>query len=291
MHRRHLLLSLASATCLPACGGGDQGGSDGSGTAVPPAPADLLDLTHVTLTLPVKVDGTTGGTPARVLKTTELLPSSRAARGHESDWFRSVWIDGTGARGEAAVMLWCPVTGALSSATSDSPRTEFRHQRQTGVNDGWTIGAGSPVAMQLEMRPRQMPPQRGTVIVAQIHGWRMQDASGATVNAPPLLLVQIEPRSAGGWQLRAKIRRSADGSIAGHDSLVLQTFASLDEAPWLVLQMAVADMQVHINGQTMPIGASWRDIGAYYKAGVYLDEIGSDPAQGGRLLMRRMVFR
>ena len=254
MHRRHLLLSLASATCLPACGGGDQGGSDGSGTAVPPAPADLLDLTHVTLTLPVKADG-------------------------------------TGARGEAAVMLWCPVTGALSSATSDSPRTEFRHQRQTGVNDGWTIGAGSPVAMQLEMRPRQMPPQRGTVIVAQIHGWRMQDVSGATVNAPPLLLVQIEPRSAGGWQLRAKIRRSADGSIAGHDSLVLQTFASLDEAPWLVLQMAVADMQVHINGQTMPIGASWRDIGAYYKTGVYLDEIGSDPAQGGRLLMRRMVFR
>lgn len=26
-------------------------------------------------------------------------------------------------------------------------------------------------------------------------------------------------------------------------------------------------------------------------AGVYLDETGTDPAQGGRLLMRRLVFR
>lgn len=288
MHRRHLLLGLASATCLPACGGGGGDGTDAA-SSLPP-PAELLDLDHVTLTLPVKADGTTGGLPARTLKTAELLPSAGAPRGHESDWFRSVWVDGTGARGEAAVMFWCPVTGALSSATSDSPRTEFRHQVRSGANDGWTIGAGSPVTMTIDILPTQMPPQRGTVIVAQIHGWQMTDASGAVVSAPPLLLVVIEPRSTRGWQLRAKLRRSADDSVSGYDSLVLQTFATPGEA-WLTLQVAVADMRVHINGQSMPIDPSWRDVGAYYKAGVYLDETGTDPAQGARLLMRRLVFR
>ena len=191
MHRRHLLLGLASATCLPACGGGG-GSGDGPDTAAPPAPADLLDLAHVTLTLPVKADGTTGGMPARTLKTAELLPSAARPRGYESEFFRATVLEGTG--GASAVMLWCPVTGALSSATSDSPRTEFRHQRQTGVNDGWTIGAGSPVAMALDILPTQMPPLRGTVIVAQIHGWQMTDARGAVVSAPPLLLVVVERR-------------------------------------------------------------------------------------------------
>lgn len=287
MHRRHLLLGLASATCLPACGGGG-GSGDGPDTAAPPAPADLLDLTHVTLTLPVKADGTTGGMPARTLKTAELLPSAARPRGYESEFFRATVLEGAG--GASAVMLWCPVTGALSSATSDSPRTEFRHQRQTGVNDGWTIGAGSPVAMALDILPTQMPPLRGTVIVAQIHGWQMTDARGAVVSAPPLLLVVVEPGPTRGWQLRAKLRRSADDSVSGYDSLVLQTFATPGEA-WLTLQVAVADMRVHINGRSMPIDPSWRDIGAYYKAGVYLDETGTDPAQGGRLLMRRLVFR
>ena len=61
MQRRHLL-SLASASwLLPACGGGANADPP---VPVPPAPASLLDLTHVTLTLPVKADGTTGGAPA-----------------------------------------------------------------------------------------------------------------------------------------------------------------------------------------------------------------------------------
>ena len=297
MHRRHLLSLAGASWLLPACGGGDASAEPPvppvppipvSENQVPPAPASLLDLTHVALTLPVKADGTTGSAPARTLKTTELLPSATLSRGYESQFFRSVFVDGTGASPDAAVMFWCPVTGALSSATSDSPRTEFRHQRQSGTNDGWTTEDGSPVTMTVECRLTQLPPQRGTVVVAQVHGFRMTDASGAVVNAPPLLLLLVEPVATGGYQVRAKVRRSADDSRTGYDSRVLMQFSSLQT--WLTLQVSVRDMNVWINGVDLPIDPTWRTVGQYYKAGVYLDETGTDPTQGGRLLMRKLTF-
>ncbi|WP_338415406.1 polysaccharide lyase family 7 protein [uncultured Sphaerotilus sp.] len=255
--------------------------------ASPPPPASLLDLTHVTLTLPVKSDGTTGGTPARTLKATELLPSSAQPRGYESEFFRSTLLSDAG--DASAVTFWCPVTGALSSGTTDSPRTEFRHQLLAGTNDGWTTGDGSPLAMTVECMLTQLPPLRGIVVVAQVHGFRITDASGALVNAPPLLLVLVEPLAAGGYQLRAKVRRSADDSRTGYDNYVLKTFSVLQT--WLTLQISVRDMKVWVNEVGMPIDPSWRDIGQYYKAGVYLDEVGTDAAHGGLLLMRQLVFR
>lgn len=293
MRRRQVLALAGSAWLLPACGGGASSSDTEDVTPVtpppvPPPPASVLDLTHVTLTLPVKADGTTGGAPARTLKTTELLPSATMSRGYETEFFRSVFVDGTGARPDAAVMFWCPVTGALSSATTDSPRTEFRHQRQSGTNDGWTTADGSPVTMTVECRLTQLPPQRGSVVVAQVHGFRMTDASGALVNAPPLLLVIVEPLAAGGYQVRAKLRRSADDSRTGYDNHVLMKFASLDT--WLTLQVWVRDMKVWINGTDFAIDPTWRDIGQYFKAGVYLDETGTDATQGGRLLMRKLTF-
>lgn len=293
MQRRPFLSLVGATWLLPACGGGSADDPAATPTTTtttpivePPPPASLLDLTHVTLTLPVKADGTTGGTPARTLRTSELLPTPARPRGYESEFFRAI------ALGEAdtasAVRLWCPVTGALSSATTDSPRTEFRHQRLAGTNDGWITGEGSPVEMTLECRLEQLPPLRGTVVIAQVHGFRITDASGALVNAPPLLLVVAESRAAGGYQLRAKVRRSADDSRTGYDQQVLMTFPSLQT--WLTLRVSVRDMQVWINGVSLPIDPSWRDIGQYYKAGVYLDETGTDPTQGGRLLIRRLVF-
>lgn len=291
MRRRQVLTLAGSAWLLPACGGGASSSDTEDVTPVtpppvPPSPASRLDLTHVTLTLPVKADGTTGGAPARTLKTTELLPSATQSRGYESEFFRSTFLSDTG--DASAVMFWCPVTGALSSGTTDSPRTEFRHQLQAGTNDGWTTGDGSPVTMTVECMLTQLPPQRGTVVVAQVHGFRITDASGALVNAPPLLLVIVEPLAAGGYQVRAKLRRSADDSRTGYDNFVLMKFASLQT--WLTLRVWVRDMQVWVNDMAMPIDPTWRDIGQYYKAGVYLDETGTDATQGGRLLMRKLTF-
>lgn len=286
MQRRQILSLIGSTWLLPACGGGSADPTPPV-AASPPPPASLLDLTHVTLTLPVKSDGTTGGTPARTLKTTDLLPSSAQPRGYESEFFRSSFLSDAG--DASAVTLWCPITGALSSGTTDSPRTEFRHQLLAGTNDGWTTGDGSPVAMTVECMLTQLPPLRGTVVVAQVHGFRITDASGALVNAPPLLLVLVEPLAAGGYQLRAKVRRSADDSRTGYDNYVLKTFSTLQT--WLTLQISVRDMKVWVNEVGMPIDPSWRDIGQYYKAGVYLDEVGTDATQGGRLLMRQLVFR
>lgn len=270
---------------LSGCGGGGSAASSPADTTVAevPPPAQILSLDHVTLTLPEKADGSMGGYPARTVKAAELQPSASSSRGYESGYFQSATVGA-----DTGVVLWCPVNGAMSSATSDSPRTEFRHQVTAGVNDSWTVAEGSPVTMQTEFSLLQMPPLKKAVIVAQIHGNKMLDATGASVSAPPLMLVYAEEIDATHHQLRVKVRSSPDAVNYVYSSTVLTRFQGLGE--WQALSVSVRGGSILVNGRAFPVDARWSGVGVYFKAGVYLDEVGTDATQGGRVLMRKLAF-
>lgn len=238
-------------------------------------------MAHFTLTLPVDSNGSTQGGLARVVSGAQLSPTSNPSLGYRSEYFDlvhdSVW----------GVKFWCPLAGAVSSATSDSPRTELRHQLALGVNDGWD--PFDPIGHKLRFLARieRVPRSNGTIIVAQVHGHRLTTTDG-TINAAPLMLLYLEPDPAshGSYRIRAKTRPNPDPrQSATYMSDIIRDSVHLGDQ--IEIEVAVAKSTWNINGKTRAIPTAWAGVNVYFKCGVYLDDrnMAASPDDGGAITM------
>lgn len=288
----HSTIILFILGALAACGGGDSVAAS-SGTSSPvvavdntnnsnslPRPSELLDLSHVTLSLPIS----SGNGGVQTLSPTQLAPSIEAPRGYESEYLMTVSTsDGP------AVQLWCPVNGVLASSSSDSPRTEFRHQVVAGSNDKWLPTDLPARVMTTEFAVLQLPPTKQSVIVGQVHGFRITGTNGALINAAPLLLAYFELSKAGDYVLNLKLRDNPDPAQLGiYSSSTIARTPQLGR--WQLLRIQADGDALIVNGQRLILDTRWHNVGLYFKSGLYLDETGIDPSKGAKLLLRQLTF-
>ena len=289
------LASLPTCFVLAACSGNDavlpaapHGSLDAGAQLVPPAPdagaqdaailvpAQLLDLTHTSLTLPIKADGTEGGYPAETLPASQVSPPDHPERGYTSKYFFADHDpNGDG------VSFFCPITGAANSPDAPHPRSELRHQVTPGKNDGWLPSSPADHAMSATLAVKKAPPGSGEVIIGQIHGLTQVSGPGAGTNAYPLLLISfIYDFTAATGTVKATVKGNPDDSNSPPStSFTLQQGVHLGDL--IHYEVHAHDGAVTVNGTKTLLSSAWDGVQGYFKAGAYVQSVGSDATQGG----------
>ena len=270
MHRT--LLSVFACLGLCACRiSGDGAKTDCVAVPMPEAasgaPADLTDLSHWYLTLPVDAYGNPSGS-AHTVSTAELTS------GYSSDWFYAGALDG-----ESGVTFFAPVEGATTAHTR-YPRSELREVLDpSDYSVNWTAADVANLAAELVVH--QVPSDNGKVTLGEIVGYNGSDPD---VNVLTKLVLEYDAVKCSAKLYTTTLPApTASGSDARHQ--VLTRSLSLGKA--FAYTIHVQDHQITFtSGQSQviePIDASWDGVGLYFRAGAALWSAGSSLTDGARV--------
>lgn len=236
-----------------ATAGGSAGSAGSGGHAAPdPAlpPGQNYDLSHFALQLPIAE-----GNSVLQIKDPALIT-------YTSDYF----FTGT----DAAMVFWCPVTGAHTPNTH-YPRSELRELPEGG---DWAITGHHRLTASFKML--QNTPSKGT-IVGQIHG----NSTGGTSEVLKLewmsnndIVASVEQNDSPSSQVDHKM-----GSGYKHDELVSYDFELKDAT----LTVKVTDARGTASFTTPYTAASWTQDKYYFKLGAYVQLDTGGSSVGGKV--------
>lgn len=251
------------ATALGCSGGGDR---SAAGSTIPEPgqqpPAELLDLSHWALTLPVDAHGGTDGDAATVA-VAQLL-----------DDYSSPWCYGTIDDG---VSFFAPVSGA-TTPNSPYPRSELRQMldpEDASVN--WTWDAATELSALV--RVNQVPTANGKLVIGQIQGYNRDNPE---ISA--LARLVFEHNANGRATLYALVLPSPLAPGEQAQRLVIAEDLRLNEDfPYFIrVEHRTVTLGSGTRSVSAAIDARWQDVGLYFRAGVALQTAGSSADDGGR---------
>lgn len=248
-------------------------------------PAQTLELTHYTLGTPVRANGSEGGYPAAVIPAAALAPA-KPADGYSS---RYLYAD-SDAYGRG-VTFYCPITGAANSASAPHPRSELRHQITIGDNDGFLVGSATASTMSAKLAVKQVPRavpgyegKVGMIIVGQIHGLELIRGPNKGDNAAPLLLISYTydfDRATG--VVRAVVKGNPDPAETSPASTSFVLYSDVPLGTPFTYEIRVERNVVTVNGVRTTLSPAWSGLRGYFKAGAYVQEVGDDATEAGRV--------
>lgn len=263
--RAGLVATTLLAGLVAACSSGSDGTSkaqftipERTGTAA----AEVFDLAHWALTLPIDANGGTSGT-AVTLRPQQLGD-------YESQWFY-VTPDG-------GVSFFAPINGA-TTPNSRFARSELRQMldpNDTSVNWTWDDRA----EMTAFVAVNQTPLSNGKVTVGQILGYNRDDTDISV-----LAKLVFEYNSSGKATLYALISPSPYASGSTAQRLVIHEAMRLNEGfPYFI---RVENRRVYLGtgsrGIAADIDPNWQDVGLYFRAGAALHTAGDSDVDGARV--------
>lgn len=224
-------------------------------------PADRIDLSHWSLTIPVDANGGTTG-QARTIS-----PATLTA-GYESEWFY--------ATDDGGVALWAPVTGA-KTPNSQYARSELRElidPNDQTVN--WTIGGNAQMSARVAVSQVQAANRK--VIVGKIvaHSSAEEDLTallhvvyfmhGDTCRASLYGLLSDGP---------------AKGSPVQQLTLITDALRLNDEFSFTIrVNNGVLTLTSGSQTVTANINAAWASTPVYFRAGAGLNSTGTNVSDG-----------
>lgn len=248
-------------------------------------PAQTLELAHYTLGTPVRANGKEGGYPAAVIPADELSPAKPA------DGYSSKYLYADSDAYGRGVTFYCPITGAANSTSAPHPRSELRHQIAIGTNDGFLVGNSTASTMTAKLAVKQVPHEVpgyegkvGMIIVGQIHGLKLLSGPNKGDNAAPLLLISYTydfDRKTGVVRAVVKGNPDPDETTPANTSFVLYDDVPLGKP--FTYDIRVKSNVVTVNGVATKLSSAWTGLRGYFKAGAYVQEVGDDATEAGRV--------
>ena len=266
--KRIALLPLSLGLALGACGGGGDGKTACAPASQPTAtgtlPADLMDLSHWSLTLPVDANGEHSGTAATV--TTAELTS-----GYSSEWFYGTQNGG--------VTFFAPIQGATTKSTP-YPRSELRELLDpSDYSVNWS--AHDTAAMAADLVVHQAPSANGKVTIGEIVGY---NGANPDVSVLTKLVYEFNADQCSAVLYTSTLDTpTSSGSTARRQ--VLPTSVPLG-APFSY-SIRVESHEIRVTSGSAEvletIGSAWDAEGLYFRAGAALFANGASLTDGARV--------
>jgi hypothetical protein len=178
------------------------------------------------------------------------------------------------ANGDQSLSMFCPVTGVHSSGSAYA-RTELREMNLDGTLARWRVGERAQ-GLHASFTISQVPSLQ-KIVVGQIHA----DTSGIA-EAEPLAKLVFQSLQGELGTLRLLLRIKPTDSVSY--SVPIASAIAWGETVTYHLQVSLDGMLTVIaNGDQvrLPIDASWRSQGLYFKAGVYVQDNAGLDSEGG----------
>jgi hypothetical protein len=271
---RTTLFVLACLALVAGCRGG--GGASGTvcekaaaPTATSATPADLMDLSHWSLTLPVDSAGNHSGSAYTV-------PAGELTAGYSSDWFYA---------SDRGVTFFAPIEGATTAHTL-YPRSELREVLDPAdYSVNWSSGDVADLAASIIVH--QVPADNGKVTVAEIVGYNHDNPD---INVLAKLIYEYNPDSCLATLYSITLPSpDASGSTASHQVLT-RSLRLGQEFPYAV---HVENHQITFSHGTdaalETIDPSWDGVGLYFRAGASLFSTGASLEDGARVTFHQLA--
>lgn len=186
---------------------------------------------------------------------------------YQSDWFY-VADDG-------ALTFWVPVNGAIGG-TSTHPRSELREVIDPALpSSSWRWS--DDAALDAELKIEQAPRASGRIVIGQVHG----------IGSPsPLLLLQYTyDAGTGKGFVEAIVNSTPQGDAAQRRHDPLASGIPLGARFHYRLAVSAGVLVAEVEGRSIQyiIGPAWDEVNLYFKAGAYIQDVGSSSTDGGQV--------